>query len=122
VLAPVGERWVTLELIDWPKGWTVTYLSELVNGQSFAAGLDDAGTSGSCEAHGCDGQLGEFEETIDDRISILQYCLSRLGLPGVIGDLGNYDNGLSRVGLCVSWVDSIGYDTGEGHWGSCLQA
>jgi hypothetical protein len=42
--------------------------------------------------------------------------------PGVIGDLGNHDNGLSRVGLFVSWVDGIGYDTGEGHWGSCLQA
>jgi hypothetical protein len=42
--------------------------------------------------------------------------------PGVIGDLGNNDNGLVLVCLLRMFIASSGYDARDGHWGSCLQA
>jgi len=37
---------------------------KLIDGESLAAGLDDAGTRSRSEAESSDGELGEFQETV----------------------------------------------------------
>lgn len=43
-------------------GWGA--LCELIEGEAFTSGLENAGTGGCGEAEGSDGELGDFEETI----------------------------------------------------------
>ena len=38
--------------------------SKLIDGESLAAGLDDAGTRSRSEAESSDGELGKFQETV----------------------------------------------------------
>jgi hypothetical protein len=37
---------------------------DLIDGKGLAAGCQDARASGGSEAHGCDGELGQLEQTV----------------------------------------------------------
>lgn len=99
-------------------GWGA--LSELIEGEAFTSGLEDAGTGGCGEAEGSDRELGDFKKAIA-KFHVRRRVQEGVkgDKPGVIGDLGNNDNGLVLVCLQRVLVASIGYDARNRHWWSC---
>lgn len=73
---------------------------ELVEGQALTAGSSDAGTGGSGEAEGADGELGALDHA------------------GVVGDLGNSGHDLTLVLLVGGGPLVEGGDLGEGDRGA----
>jgi len=67
----------------------------LVNGEGLTTGLLNAGTGGSGEAEGCDGELGELEQTV------------------VVSDGSDNDDGLALVSLSGVLVGSGCDDLGQ---------
>jgi len=71
--------------------------SELIDGEALTTGGQDAGTGGCGEAKGCNGHLGEGQETV------------------VVGDGGNNDNGLALDLLGSVLAGGGSNNAGDGH-------
>jgi hypothetical protein len=90
-----------------------TYQSQFVDGQGFAAGLEDAGTSSACEAHSGDGEFRNFEETATG-VSLEPPTVDANSLPLVIGDSANDNDRLALVRL-----SNLSEDSGDGDSRPC---
>lgn len=95
--------------------------SKLVQGEGLTTGLLDTGTSGSGEAQGSNGQLGDVQETVvvgdgaDDNDGLALLGLGDVGSDARERDGGTVDarheetaeNSLVEVGLGTAWKEQV---------------